>query len=342
MLQEKDVIKIREELDNCSNPLFLFDDDPDGLASFLLLYRYKGAGYWSFIKASAELGEEYLNKVFESRTDKIFVLDKPIVSQDFIDNAKVPIVWIDHHPPVERDNVKYFNPRKYDYNDYSSTSRICYEVVKQDLWIAMTGITGDWQLTELAEEFHNKYPELYPDNIKRPEDALFGTKTGKLVRIFSFILKGKTSEIKKCIKHLIAIKSPYEILEKKTKEGKYVYERFEKVEKEYNKLLKEAKECASKDKVLLYAYTELHTSFTSDLSNELLYLYPDKFVIVCRQKSGEMRCSLRYSNARIQPILDKAFNAGVKGYGGGHDHAVGANIKEEDFERFLEVIRESI
>ncbi len=341
MLPEKDIQKIREELDNCSNPFFLFDDDPDGLTSFLLLYRYKQAGNWSFIKASAELGEEYLSRVFETKADKIFVLDKPMVSQDFIDKANVPVVWIDHHPPVKRYNVKYFNPRIYDYNDYSSTSRICYEVVKQDLWIAMIGITGDWQLTELSKEFHKKYPDLYPE-VKRPEDALFGTKTGKLVRIFSFILKGKTSEIKKCVKYLITIKSPYEIMEKKTKEGRYVYERFEKVEREYNKLLKEAKNSVTEDKILLYSYTELNTSFTSDLSNELLYLYPDKFVIVCRQKSGEMKCSLRYSKARIQPILERAFNAGVKGYGGGHEHAAGANIKEEDFEKFLEIIRESI
>ncbi len=342
MLPAEDIKKIRNELDSCNNPLFLFDDDPDGLTSFLLFYRYKGEGNLSFVKASPELGEEYLNKVVETRPDKIFILDKPIVSQDFIDKVKVPVIWIDHHPPVKRNNVKYFNPRIYNYNDYSSTSRICYEVVKQDLWIAMVGITGDWQLTELSEGYVKHYPDLYSSDIKRPEDALFGTQTGKLVRIFSFILKGKTSEIKKYVNYLVKVKSPYEILEKQTKEGKYIYDRFEKLNKEYQKLLNEAKECVSEDKLLVYSYTELNTSFTSDLSNELLYLYPDKFIVVCRQKSGEMKCSLRYSKASIPLLLEKVFKTGVKGYGGGHEHAAGANIKEEDFNRFLEIIKRNI
>mgnify|MGYP001603039156 CR=1 FL=1 len=30
---------IFDELTNCQRPLFLFHDDPDGLASFLLFYR---------------------------------------------------------------------------------------------------------------------------------------------------------------------------------------------------------------------------------------------------------------------------------------------------------------
>ncbi|MBI2545712.1 DHH family phosphoesterase [Candidatus Woesearchaeota archaeon] len=346
MLPQKDIEKIREELNHCSAPLFLFDDDPDGLTSFLLLYRQKQAGDWSFIKASAELGEEFLQKVHDSKPDKIFVLDKPIVSQEFIDQAKVPIIWIDHHPPVKRHNVKYFNPRVYDFNDSPSTSRLCYEVVKQDLqqdlWIAMIGITGDWQLTELSEEYRKQFPELYPENIRRPEDALFASRTGQLVRIFSSVLKGKTSEVKKCIRQLMEIKDPYDILEQRTKEGIYVYRHYEKVAREYQKLLAEAKEQATDDKLLIYSYTELNTSFTSDLSNELLYTFPDKFIVVCRNKSGEMKCSLRYAGKRIQPILEKAFSAGVRGYGGGHDHACGANIKEDDFGKFLDVVRDSL
>ena len=50
MLTEKQLKQIKDELDNCQKPLFLFDDDPDGLSSFLVLYRYKKEGKRNIFK----------------------------------------------------------------------------------------------------------------------------------------------------------------------------------------------------------------------------------------------------------------------------------------------------
>ena len=44
MLSEKQVKEIREHLEKAQNPLFFFDNDQDGLCSFLLLQRYIGRG----------------------------------------------------------------------------------------------------------------------------------------------------------------------------------------------------------------------------------------------------------------------------------------------------------
>jgi len=217
MLSEEQIQQIREELQNCKNPLYFFHDDPDGLASFLLLYRYVQEGHGIPVKATPNVDTKFIGKIEEYQPDKIFILDLALVGEDFIEKAeglKVPIVWIDHHEPQETD-VLYFNPRTNNPEDTTPISAICYEVVRQDLWIAMVGVIGDWQWSNHLEDFKREYPDLLPPNIKKPEDALFKTKLGDLVRVFSFIQMGKTIDVRKYIKVMTRLKGPYEILEQK-------------------------------------------------------------------------------------------------------------------------------
>ena len=55
-----------------------------------------------------------------------------------------------------------------------------------------------------------------------------------------------------------------------------------------------------------------------------------------------MKCSLRSAkNINIAIALEKAL-VGIEGYGGGHEQACGACVKEEDFERFLEQLEAEI
>lgn len=342
MLKEEKIQQIREELDNCKNPLFFFDDDPDGLSSFLLLYRYKKEGHGVVIKSVPKLTDMFLAKVHEYDPDKIFILDIAMVDQDFIDKAKRPIVWVDHHEPQKRHGVKYFNPRMDDKHDNTPTSNICYNVVKQDIWIAMAGNIGDWHTPEFRGEFCDKYPDLLDSKVKSPEEALFNSSIGKLVRVFSFILKGRTSDVNKCFRVMTRIDTPYEILNQTTPQGKFIYKTYESVNREYEKLLQDVLKHVTKDKLLLYTYKIAAISFTSDISNELLYRYPKKFIIIAREKSGEMRMSIRNKGKKeIPPMLAKALQ-GLEGYGGGHEHACGANVKVEQFDTFIERFRSLI
>ena len=108
-LTQEQVKSIREELDNCKNPLYFFHDDPDGLSSFLLLYRYKKEGNGVIVKrATPQVDEQFLAKVEEYNPDKIFILDIAVVDQGFIDNVKAKVIWIDHHTPIKLENVKIF------------------------------------------------------------------------------------------------------------------------------------------------------------------------------------------------------------------------------------------
>jgi hypothetical protein len=71
-------------------------------------------------------------------------------------------------------------------------------------------------------------------------------------------------------------------------------------------------------------------SFTGELSNELLYLYPDKVIIIARENLGDedepkikKNCPSSILNASL---------AGLTGYGGGHEYACGCCVKKEQFE----------
>ena len=335
-ITEKQIDEIRKELENSFRPLIFFDDDPDGLCSFLLLYRLIKEGKGIVVKSSPELDEKFLQKVEEYKPDKIFILDKPMVSQDFLDKIKVKVIWIDHHEPVKRKKVTYYNPRINDDKDNKPTSYWCYKIVDQDLWIAMVGIIGDWYLPVFSKEFSKLYPKLLPKKVSKPEVALFKTEIGKLVRVFSFILKGKTQDVMKCVKILTRIKEPNEILNQTTSQGKFIYKRYKQINEQYEELLSGIK--ATKSKLVVFTYEQDKMSFTADLGNELLFKYPKKVILVGREKNGEVKCSMRSSNIKLPPILKEALKD-VDGYGGGHTYACGCCINKKDFNRFVENIK---
>src|SRR3989344_5833931 len=84
-LSKTQIAQIRDNLDNCKKPLFFFDDDQDGLCSFLQLYRYKKEGKGIIVKTTPKLGTSFVGKVHEYSPDKVFILDLAVVEQDFLD-----------------------------------------------------------------------------------------------------------------------------------------------------------------------------------------------------------------------------------------------------------------
>ena len=340
MLTDKQYQQIKEELDNCQNPMFFFDDDPDGLSAFLLFYRYKKEGHGFVVKTHPKLDARSAGRIEEYDADKVFVLDVANLEQDFIDASKVPVIWIDHHGPFERNNVRYFNPRINKKDANIPTTYLCYKVVKQDLWIAMIGCIADYYMPDFIEAFKKEYPELINDE-KSIGDIYFKSKVGILIKTFSFCLKGNTSEVTKSMKVLTRIDHPNEILNQETAKGKFIYKRYEKINNLYDSLLKNALEQVNDDNFLIFTYEGDKMSFTSDLSNELLYKFPDRIIIVGRKKDEDVRMSIRSRDILIPPILEKSLS-GLEGYGGGHEHACGANVKQVDFKEFIKRMRENI
>ncbi|MDP6642391.1 MAG: DHH family phosphoesterase [Candidatus Nanoarchaeia archaeon] len=282
---------------------------------------------------------DFLPKVISYNPDIVFILDKPLVDQEFLDKINVPVIWIDHHNPIERKGVKYYNPRLKDRSDGRPTSYWCYKIVEENLWISMLGSIGDYFLPEFSKEFSKKYPKL----IKKIDldEIKFNSELGKLVKICSFMLKGKISEVDNYIDYFCSINDPHEILNKTSKKGKLIYDKFDKINKIYEKYLEEGIKTASKDKLLLYEYSPSQITFNEELANELINKFPKKIVMIAREKKGYMRLSIRSRKIVIPPILEKSLKD-LDGSGGGHEHACGANILKEDFQEFIKRFNELI
>jgi len=338
MLSKKQLLQLRIELLDSKKPLFFFHDDPDGLCSFILLYRFVSNGKGVVVKSSPKLtGDLFINKVKEFGPDKIFILDIPIVNQDFIDATNVPVIWIDHHEPLKRERISYYNGRLQNPSEYIPVSYWCYQVTKQDMWISMVGCIGDAYVPDFREEFCEKCPDLLSKDLKDIGEIQYNSMVGFLVKIFSFILKGKTGDVMKCIKILTRIEDPQEILQQKTARGKFIYKHFEKINQTYQALIEDALKHRTDDKILLYVYEEDKISVTADLANELSHRIEDKFIIIGRKKGDEIKLSIRWKK-KIPPVLQQAL-VGIDGYGGGHEYACGACIKALDFDQFVRNLR---
>ena len=87
MLTLKQIKEIWEHLEKAQNPLFFFDNDNDGLTSFLLLQRYIGRGKGIAIKSFPDLEATYYRRVLELKPDYIFILDKHSVSKEFLEKV---------------------------------------------------------------------------------------------------------------------------------------------------------------------------------------------------------------------------------------------------------------
>jgi single-stranded DNA-specific DHH superfamily exonuclease len=340
MLTSKEVEFVREELETAKNPLFFHDGDGDGLGSFLILYRINREGKSYSLNTTSCLNIDFIRKVDELNPDKIFVLDIPLMTQEFVDKVKRPIFWIDHHPVQEIKKVHYYNPRKKDENAYIPTSRMAYQISQkpEDLWLATAGCLADFYMPDFIDEFIKKYPKW----LEKKEDLptmLFKRPVGKLAKLLFFLQKGPTSDVRKSIKILTRIKSPDEIFKQETSQGKFIYKRFIKINEKFEELLKEAKKEINRSKLILFFYPDNRWSFTANLANELSGLYQNKFVIIARRKDDLVKCSLRGKN--VLTILKKAL-IGINGSGGGHPVSCGAVIDTVDWDKFIENLKKEM
>ncbi len=341
-MQSLNLEKAREKLLSCSRPLFLFDDDADGLAAFLLLYRFVRSGKGMPLKGKA-LDEFFVQKVNTYQPDLIVILDKPVVDESFFKGVHAPILWLDHHKPQHPpSSVLYINPRKEDPEQNLPTSFLAYLIVLQDEWVATTGVVSDWEVVpdQLKDALEESYPDFLPRSISSPQTALYDSPAGQMARIFSFALKGRMSTVLTHMKILTRIKNPQELFKQEHAQARLLMKTVLKCQEEYD-ALKNQIAPVKDDPLLSFSYDASSTSYTTDLSNELLFLYPEKFIVIARLSGPSYKCSLRSTKHRVDEILDQAL-VQVNGTGGGHEHACGAVIREEDFSTFLDILRAKI
>jgi len=336
-MKEEAMKKLKEEIDHCQKPIVFFDGDPDGTTSFLQFYRYKGDGKAVMFKQSPQVTVDYARKVEEYGADKVFIFDLALVDQDFIDAVKVPIVWVDHHALQERTgNLTYINPLKWGETDPPCS--MMYEALKKDLWISVVGCIADWHMHPYLKEFKEQYPGYIDKDYEFPEEIMFKSPMKTLIKVLSFNLKGTTSDAMKSIKILTRIEHPDEIMKQTTPKGRFLWKKYEQVNKLYSVIQERAiAEGKKAGKLFIFTYAANQTSVTKELANELTALFPDKIIILAREKSGSFKMSLR-SGRQAPPLRDALERAlvGITGSGGGHEKACGANVLSDDFARFIE------
>ncbi|MBU2562695.1 MAG: hypothetical protein KKF68_03480 [Nanoarchaeota archaeon] len=343
MLNKKQVEEIKEHLDKAQNPLFFFDNDQDGLCSFLLLQRYLGRGRGVPIRSFPELTEDYFRKIDELKADYVFILDKPLVSKEFfekIHQINIPVVWIDHHA-INREDipdfVNYYNPllEESDEKNYLIAPPVtyyCYQISqkKQDLWIAIIGCISDKFLPEFYAQFKKENPELCVDS-DSAFDVFYKSPIGKIAMIFGFALKDRTTNVISMLKFLINAKTPYDVLDENNK-NYTMHNRFKEINKKYRQLLIKAIKIGENSTNLMFFKYSGDLSISSDLSNELSYLFPEKIIVVIYVKGTKANISIRGKDIRnpLLKILEELSGA----TGGGHGDAVGAQVKIEDLDIF--------
>lgn len=336
MLSDSQIKEFRELLEKAQNPVFFFDNDVDGLSSFLLLRRYCGKGKGVAIKTFPALDSSYNRKLYEFSPDYIFVLDKPIIEKNFIDEAKrlnIKIIWLDHHPINEIDEeIVYFNPLQGKNPSNEPVAYWCYKISgkKQDQWISMLGCLADWFIPDFMEEFAKENSNIITAT-NDPAKALYETELGKIAKILSFALKDRTSAVVKMLKVLINLKSIDELVKQDTKTNN-IFKRFEQINKKYSKLLEKAigigKELEKKDKKLLFFQYGGQFSLSGELANEIYYNFPRHVVLVAYIKGTKVNCSIR-GKIDVRNVVAKAMQ-GIEGTHGGHKNACGASLSIED------------
>lgn len=355
--------KIRETIEKSERPLYFFHDDPDGLCSFLCFRKYFNVGYGVTVKSKPVVNDRFYNKIEEYSPDCVITLDLAIVEQDFIDFCKarnIKIIIIDHHALRDITGFDiYYNPKFFRKTDNTANAALSYYILEENedlLWIATVGTVADWQ----KPTFYKKIKEMAPDllipydvsnkchphietNYSKlsPEYLLYNTNIGYLTRLFSFALKGRTSNFKKSIAALIRIKSYKELLEKSTGSAKFIAKSYDNYFDSYCSILTKALNSAKdqNSKVIIFTY-ENKDSFTGELSNHLYYFFKDKFIMVGRFKDDEYRMSARFRGNALK-ILTAALK-GLNGSGGGHKHSCGFSIHKNDFDEFIKRIESMI
>lgn len=349
MLTEKQLQELKEHLEKAQKPVFYYDNDCDGLCSFLLLRRYLGRGKGVAVRSFPDLNAGYARKARELNADAVFVLDKPVVSREFIEEISrlgLPLIWIDHHDVGGKElrnefhHLFVYNPT-WNESGEKSEEPVTYWARRltmrdEDLWLGVIGCIADHFLPDFASIFGKRYVEFW-GNVKEPFDAYYRTEIGRIAQAFNFGLKDSTTNIVHLQNFLIQCKGPEEVFLEVN--GNYSFrKKYQEIRKKYDSLVVKAKQ-ALDNGALFFDYGG-DLSISADIANELCYFYPQKYIAVAYKKEGVSNISLRGRN--VKKILERILAKLEHASGGGHDDAVGARIQTKDVKKFREFFLEEV
>jgi single-stranded DNA-specific DHH superfamily exonuclease len=343
MLSSEQITDIRRHLEDSKNPVFFFDNDPDGLCSFLLLQRFIERGKGIAIKSLPDLEKSYFKRVEELKADYIFVLDKPAINPEFIELAKkagIPIVHIDHHN-VQKSDIDFYYNTFHESGKNEPVSYLCYKIAnkKEDEWIAAIGCITDSFLPDFIGDIKKQYPELLDYKYKSAFDILYRTRFGEISQIISFGLRDKTSNVVSMMRFLMKVKNPHEIIDENSHTRSFL-KRFKEINEKYKRILAKAEGAYNGGEILYFSYSG-DMSINQYIANELMYYHPHKIIFVVYATGNLANVSLRWDRDIRTPTVNALKH--IEGAtGGGHENSTGARMPKDKVDFFKEKLIEEI
>lgn len=344
MLTSKQLEEIRDHLENAKNPVFFFDNDPDGLCSFLILQRFTGRGRGISLRGHSNVSKSFFKRVQELNADYIFALDRAIFEDEFIQlaqEANIPIVGIDHHD-IPRPNIKYY------YNTFEvskknePTSYLCYMATKrrEDMWLALIGSVADGFIPDFIETFRKEHPDLIDSPYKSAFDIRYNTFFGKIIHILGYGLFDKTGNVVLMMKFLTKANGPRDILEDNLKTHSFL-QRYGVIDKRVKTLVTSAEESLNKSKKILFFTYGGEMSVSQYVADALMYRHPGITIVIGFVKNNSAKFSMR-ADFDIRTASLEAIKSIAGATGGGHKNSCGVQMTAEDVPIFKENLLKEI
>lgn len=341
MLTREQLNDLRSRLEQSQNPVFLYDNDADGLCSYALLRRFLDRGKGMVVRTHPMIDIGYAHKALALGADLVVVLDCPFLGDEFIAEiagAGIPLIWIDHHkvdsPHYTHPSVSVFNPMLNSGKHQSDepVTYICYQVSQrvEDQWIAVMGCIADHFLPPFAADFARTHPELWKPSTTKPFEAYYGSGIGHLAQALGFGLKDSTTHVVYLQNILIACSGPAALLAELDSASSFA-RKYTDIRKRYDVLLAEASR-ESSDPILFFRYSG-SLSISSELANELSYRHPRTYILVAYVNGGICTMSLR--GDRVKILLERLIPSFPGLTGGGHQDAVGARLATDSLDSFV-------
>lgn len=339
MLDSSQILKARTLLEESNSPFFLYDNDADGLCSFVLLRRWLGKGTGSAVRSHPDLDAKYAHQAISHGADLVVVLDRPFLGDDFLQELAIhhiPVLWIDHHdvesPHRSDPMVHNLNPRFGKKSSHEPVTHWCYKIAgrKKDFWIALMGCIADHYLPSYNLLMNKEYAELWK-KVKGPFEGYYTTELGYLARMIGFSLKDMPSHVRALETFLFSCNNPYELIEEFAS-GDSFSQTARSLHTRY-KILIERALLQVEEPSIFFSYRG-DSSMSSELANELSFRFPKSYIAVVYLKQGIVTLSLRGLNVRkLFDILMTEFPCAS---GGGHRDAMGVRLPSSDLEGFKE------
>jgi single-stranded DNA-specific DHH superfamily exonuclease len=335
MIEKKRLEELKNKLEESSNPLFLFDNDPDGFCSAVILLKNFGKGKAMPIKSFPDIDKTLLDRIDIFSPDKIFILDKPFIDEKFfnlMEEKGIEVFVIDHH---EIKIPKKLESKNFFFSSFPSsepTSYICQKICnnKNTEWISLIGCIYDVFMPDFVEEFQENYPEMI--NSKTEISKIrYSSELGKITLILSLALKSSNQTIQNLIELFLESNGPKDIIIENEK-NKYIHRRYNQLNKIIERNVQKARVY---DKFVFLEYGGEY-SLSSDIANFLFFKYPEKFIVVCYKKYDSVNISLRGDGAKkfTEKIVENFENSS----GGGHEVACGLRIPYDAFVGFKKMV----